>query len=1702
MHRLGRLLLAVGWCAVTVLVVVGLTTPSQAQDDTEELAAEVRGPIVSQSVIPGSSRAVRDLPVAQRRQPGEPPREIAPIASGDAGKAQGEGKRIRDPLLSTGFAPELPGTPDPLISFAGLNRNESGNYFPPDTIGDVGPNHYVQMVNVAFAIYDKQGTLLAGPVAIGELWREQTDPALQACSQDYGDPIVLYDEQADRWLLSQFAFPNGRDTPPWYECIAISQTPDPMDGYYLYAIETTVWPDYPKLGVWPDAYYMVSNSNGFPNVGVYAFDRARMLAGEPATVQEFQIGNRNLLMPADLDGATPPPAGTPGYFYTAMDDTYWPQEWGIPGEDRVELWAFAVDFDQPANTTFTKQQDIPIAAYNYLNPFSGNIVPQKGTDERLDALAGWPMWRLQYRNQGSHESLVGNFSVDVNGTRLIGIRWFELRKTGDAPWVLHQEGTHAPDADYRWMGSIAMDGAGNIALGYSVSGFDLFPSIRYAARLASDPPGTLRREATLMAGSAPQLTDFPGARNRWGDYSSMNVDPVDDCTFWYTTEYLRDSGEGWRTHIGAFRFPECGSGVALTKSVNDLLPLPGQTITYTLVAANNNNFALTNAVISDTLPTELDFVGPVTLMPPQTGAVLAQDVGDLPTLAQGITVTAGAAVTLTFPVQVRPDVLAAEILNIATLTSTEILTPTTGAARIVVGPRLALTKTVNTTEPTVGDVLTYTITVANSGSTSATNAVITDTLPSGVAFRSPVTLDPPQPGAIVAQEATDLPVLVRNLTLAPGERITVTLPVEVDLNLPTETRLVNTAGVTSVEIQTPVVATVQATALRPNLSVNKEGSDPFPVAGQTVTYMLGVFNTARGQATDVVLTDTLPTGLTLAGPVRIEFFSGSGVPIIEADGQTITVRGITLTSFTFLRLHYPVRVDVAVPIDTSLVNEVVVTSRQQPGPVVATAPLIVNPPRATLLFEDFATASGTTPPNGWFNDIITGDITMDRWRFDNPGRRFIFLPLTEPAAIFDSEFLSLNSQPENVALVSPVIDATHARRVIVEFDQSFLGGGAGGPTNFTDPQGEVFVEVFNGRRWRQVYRRSAAVDRLIDHQRLAIGAAMDGVRNARLRFRWTGFDMNYWVVDNVRLSGTLAPAAVTVSGPDSGFIGVPYTFTAAVSPTNVTTPTVYRWQPEPFRGQGTTRATYIWAETGPHTVTLRATNAWGSAAGSTTITLNPPALTLDASTATPGLNTPVVFTATVSPVISPVNLIAFDFGDGSNPFEVAVPIAGTGQFTATHSYTRTGSYTPTATLVADVYGGDVVSNSMQVQVVYGPAASMAIEAGDAELPADGVSTTQITAVLSDTYGNALPGQTVAFTTTAGTIRSTAVTDAAGVASVALTAGTVPATATVTASLGTLQASVDVRFVAVPEPVTRTLELTATTTTLLAGPPATAGTTLVTATLREGRAALANQQVVLTIAPGTGARFVVSGNTVISPTHTLTATTDANGQVVALLRAGLVSGPIQVTAAGPGGLTSARLEIAATLPTAARLVTATVGVSVTVDGIRIRLRQVPGSLAGMQMLLQVMRPTDALSITTEGDLVALVLDIFFYDRATDTVLTDAFLATLSEDVVLDLDYTESILVSRVPQAVGTGLVARVQQAVFRTIIEATLRVRKQDTSRPAVANAFIPLAAEEQPGSALVLDTDNNRVTFPLEQFGRYVLAGQDAVRLYLPVIRR
>jgi len=428
---------------------------------------------------------------------------------------------------------------------------------PPDVVGDVGPNHYIGMVNASrFGIWDKSGNVIVPVTILHNLWTANGGDPGSPCADGDGDPIVQYDELADRWLMSEFDLTGNTF------CIYVSQGADPVTGgWFVYDFSAPSFPDYPQYGVWPDAYYVGTFES--PNLGIYAFDRVSMLAGDPATFQRFAIPELSgpsprvtRILPADHDGQQAPSPGLPGTFARTVDDT---QDSSDP-TDRIEIWEFDVDFATPANSTFINVQDLTPAAFTLLpcSPGVRDCVPQPGTANLLDALFNRAMRRLTWRAVEGTARMVVTQVVDAGGG-LAGKRWYELRNSScavegclesgrGAGWSIFQQGTYSPDSVERFMGSAAMNAAGDIALGYSVSdATSVLPGIRVTGRRDGDPAGAMTmNEITIKDGEGIQTSS-----QRWGDYSSMNIDPSDGTTFWYTNEILQPSGL-WITWIGAF----------------------------------------------------------------------------------------------------------------------------------------------------------------------------------------------------------------------------------------------------------------------------------------------------------------------------------------------------------------------------------------------------------------------------------------------------------------------------------------------------------------------------------------------------------------------------------------------------------------------------------------------------------------------------------------------------------------------------------------------------------------------------------------------------------------------------------------------------------------------------------------------------------------------------------------------------------------------------------------------------------------------------------------------------------------------------------------------------------------------------------------------------------------------------------------------
>ncbi len=574
---------------ISVLIVTLLgAIPAVAAPDRASTARAIK-PKFYDNVAFDVSPTLRVL-AARRVTPALPEEDQGEVREENGPDAIGSEVYFPDTAIQTNN-PSQPSISGTIANFEGVSNQDNFDIFggrvnPPDPVGDVGPNNYVEMINLVFSIYDKSGNRLLGPVDTGTLWDGFVVPD---CTDPSGDPVVLYDQFSDRWLLSQFTT-RGLDDPslPFYNCVAISATPDPTGAYYRYAFKTqpdpeapaggSFFPDYPKYGVWKDSYVMTTRDFGFLTgygISVYALEKNKMINGQAKAraVQFFLDSNvvpletiGDGLLPPDVDGKTKPKADAPAPIVGTQDDGA-----GYGGTfDALNIWELKVQWNSRATASLTGPIQLPVASFDSVFPCVGgqgsrDCLPQPGitnSAQYLDILSyrQRPTYRLAYRNFGTYESYVTNQSVEA-APGVAGIRWYEIRRGATGNYSVYQQGTYAPgDGVHRWMGSAAQDKKGNIAVGYSVvNGTDVFPGIRYTGRLASDPLGQMTLgEGTIVNGSGVQRT----TNSRWGDYTSLNVDPVDDCTFWYVNEYYTATGQasstaGWQTRIASFKLPGC-----------------------------------------------------------------------------------------------------------------------------------------------------------------------------------------------------------------------------------------------------------------------------------------------------------------------------------------------------------------------------------------------------------------------------------------------------------------------------------------------------------------------------------------------------------------------------------------------------------------------------------------------------------------------------------------------------------------------------------------------------------------------------------------------------------------------------------------------------------------------------------------------------------------------------------------------------------------------------------------------------------------------------------------------------------------------------------------------------------------------------------------------------------------------------------------
>jgi hypothetical protein len=679
----------------------GSVTSSTNRTQPQQQQGNPVTPVATTAVGFAISPSLRDMsaPVPERNtsiSPGEEQgTEINPENTAEIRRPVVGATTPADPVIQTNLLQQRgadapirsPSMPSATSTFEGLssqdNINASGGstVMPPDTNGDVGPSHYVETTNFLFQVYNKTGTpLLAG----GRRYSQLFGSLGGVCStRNDGDPIVLYDQLADRWMISQFC--TALD-PFTHQLIAYSTTSDPTGSYYLYdfMMPDIHFPDYPHFGIWHDGLYMTGNvftttaATAYYGAGIYAFDRKRMLSGDPAAgmiymdVNQIEPGLFGQI-PTDAEGFIAPPDNLPELVCEFRATVY-----GDP-TNAIRCYEVRPNFDTPSLTTLTAQPDIPVSAFDPREP-SGRVdieQPSPATSaHNLDSISNRNMFRMTYRNLGTAASPVNNYvtnwTVNASGVTptnsllyQAGVRWTEFRRDNLGAFSVRDQGTYVNGAisgatgENDWNASITTDNQGNLALGYSASSTTLIPSIKWAGRTGA-PSGTLDQgEAVMFASTGVQQA----TNSRWGDYSSISVDPVDDCTFWYTNEYRLLANQGasgtppflWNTRIGNFKFPSCTS--APRGSITGQVTLAGNPVPNAMVYTSNGFFRLTDNNGNYTI----DNVGPDTY----TVTAFKRGIGASPTSVASVSVTNASATTVNIPLVVAADV------SLGTVTVTE-----------------------------------------------------------------------------------------------------------------------------------------------------------------------------------------------------------------------------------------------------------------------------------------------------------------------------------------------------------------------------------------------------------------------------------------------------------------------------------------------------------------------------------------------------------------------------------------------------------------------------------------------------------------------------------------------------------------------------------------------------------------------------------------------------------------------------------------------------------------------------------------------------------------------------------------------------------------------------------------------------------------------------------------------------------------------
>jgi hypothetical protein len=817
-------------CALALLLVILTANILAAQAPTPTQTVVPQKPILEWTTADHAStiplRDMAPMPVKGERHEA-PPVRVFPRTGRPVVPATG----VDTALQTVGLAAPSIGN---VTSFAGVGQGDYGysdNVAPPDTNLAVGATQVVQWVNTSFGVFSKTGTLLAGPTTGNTLY-QALGPTHPCAVNNDGDIIAQYDKAANRWVLAQLSVTNGASVGYW-ECVAVSQTSDATGAYNVYGFSygTVQFDDYPKIGIWNNAYLatynIFNNGQSFAGPKLCAFDRASMLAGAAATQVCFQLSTSfGGVLPSDLDGSTPPPAGSPAFFVDF-------------GTNDLELWQMSNINFSAGTATLTGPITIPVAAFAPACNGGGTCIPQLGTNQLVDSLADRLMYRLAYRNFGDHEALVVNHSIDNGGPS--AIRWYEVRSPGSSP-TLFQQGTFAPDSSYRWMGSAAMDHAGNIAVGYSVSSSSINPAIRFTGRAPSDPLGTLGTEISIKSGTGSQN----GGLTRWGDYSSLSVDPVDDCTLWYTTEYLKTNGSfNWSTEIANFKFSTCGNpDYTLTASPASQSVTQGNGTTYTATVTPTGGFTAAVALTIGGLPAGASGSFNPTSITSGNSTLSITTSSTTPTGSYPLTITGTSG----------------SLVHTASVTLVVTTAPT---------PDFSVTASPASQSVTQGNNTTYTTTITPSGGFTGTVALSASGMPAGATASF-------NPGSITTSGNSTLTITTSSTTPTGSFPLTIT---------GTSGSLVHTASVTLVVTSTG------------DFSVTASPASQTVTAGNGTSYTATATGTGGFSGSITFTASGLPSGASASfnpNPVT----GGSGSSTMSVTTSTSTAAGTYTVTIT------------------------------------------------------------------------------------------------------------------------------------------------------------------------------------------------------------------------------------------------------------------------------------------------------------------------------------------------------------------------------------------------------------------------------------------------------------------------------------------------------------------------------------------------------------------------------------------------------------------------------------------------------------------------------------------------------------------------------------------------------------------------------------------------------------------------------------